>query len=185
MSNWFWLGPTLAAILTILGYALFKWLQGEFNPSLSLNYRYSRVSISPGYSLYFIEVEAHNTSKVPVAVRYMEATLRRLSRYTDDEVENLYAKSFPEDGSLFQAIFWERISTVYRHWKERERYIQPGEHHQESFEFIVSDEYDTIPIQVDIQFVNRPIEEDLSFVEPVTARSRIGIIEPRESGQAE
>ena len=185
MSNWFWIGPTLAAILTFLGYALFKYLQGEFNPSLSLNYRYSRVNISPGYSLYFIEVEAHNTSKVPVAVRYMEATLRRLSRYTDDEVEDLYADSFPEDGSPFQAIFWERISTIYRHWKERECYIQPGEYHHESFEFIVSNEYDTIPIQVDIQFVNKPIEGDLTFVEPVTSWSRVGIIEPLEGGHIE
>ena len=104
MSEWFWIGPTVAAILTFLGYALFKYLQGEFNPALSINYRHCRVAISPGYSLIFVEVEAHNSAKVPVTVRYMEATLRRLSRYTDSEVEQLYAQSYPDDGSPVQAI---------------------------------------------------------------------------------
>ena len=36
MSDWFWIGPTLAAILTFLGCEALKWLQGEFNRALAI-----------------------------------------------------------------------------------------------------------------------------------------------------
>ena len=185
MSDWFWIGPTLAAILTFLGFAAFKWLQGEFNQGLSIEYRQRRVSISPSQSLILIEVEACNTSKVPVNVRYMEVTLRRLSRYTDEEVRGLYKQSFPNDGSPFQAIPWDQIFVIPRHWEERTCTIQPNERHYESFEFIIPGSYDTIPIRVEIQFVNKPLEEDLTFGLGAVGWRRIGIIEPEEDGEAE
>ena len=183
MSNWFWIGPTLAAILTFLGYGLLKYIQGEFNQSLSLSYRHSRVSISPNQTLLFLEVEALNSSKLPVKVRYMEATLRRLSRYTDEEVGDLYAQSFPSDGSPFRAIPWEQILRIFRRWEERDCTIQPGELHCETFEFIIPSAYDTIPIQVDIQYVNKPLGDDLTFIDPSIAWRRIGVIAPEENGE--
>ena len=185
MSNWFWIGPTLAAILTLLGYAVFKFLQGEFNTGLTLEYRQQRVSISPSQSLFFVEVEAHNTSKRPVNVRYMEVTLHRLSRYTDDEVRDLYARSFPQDGSSLRAIPWEQIFIIPRHWEEGILTIQPGERHSESFEFIIPSTYDTIPMRVGIQLVNKPLADDLTFSESGTAWRRVGIIAPEEREQSE
>ena len=178
MSNWFWLGPTLAAILTFLGYALFKYLQGEFNPGLTLDFRHKRVNISPGQSLFFIEVEACNTSKVPVTIRYMEVSLRRLARYTDEEIRILNMESVPPGSSHHEPIRWEHIFTIARPWERGGCTVQPGEHHYEFFEFVIPSEYDTIPMQVDIQYINRLMKDDMTFDEPVTAWGRVGIIEP-------
>jgi hypothetical protein len=181
--NWFWLGPTLAAILTFLGYALFKYLQGEFNPGLTLDFRHKRVSISPGQSLSFIEVEACNTSKVPVNVRYMEVTLSRLARYTDEEIRILNMESVPPGSSRYEPIQWEQVLTIVRPWERGTCTVQPGERHYESFEFVIPSEYDTIPMQVDVQYVNRPMMENMTFDEPATAWRRVGIIEPDQSDE--
>ena len=181
MSNWFWIGPTLAAILTFIGYALFKYLQGEFNPGLTISYSHSRVSISPGQTLLFLEVEALNSSKVPVNVRYMEVTLRRLSRYTDEEVDELYSQAFPSDGSTFQPVGWEWLFTIPRLWNQGECTIQPGESHFETFEFIIPRAYDTIPIRVEVQFVNEPFDSDGTFSSQAKAWRRNGIIAPETS----
>ena len=185
MSNWFWIGPTLAAIVTFLGIVWFKYQQGEFNPSLSLSYYHTRVAISPSQTLLFLEVEALNSSKVPVEVRYMETTLRRLSRYTDEEVGELYSHSLSADASPFRAIVWEQIFRIFRRWEERACTVQPGERHYETFEFIIPSSYDSIPIQVDIQYVNKPLEDDLTFNELGTAWRRIGVIAPEEREESE
>lgn len=184
MSNWFWIGPTLAAILTFLGYALFKYLQGEFNPGLTIEFKQQQASISPSQSLFFVEVEVHNTSKMPVHVRYMEVTLHRLSRYTDEEVLSLYLRAFPQDGSPMVAIPWEQISFIPRQWEEGILTIQPGGRHVESFEFIVPGTYDRIPIRVGIQVVNRPLEEDMSFTKGAVGWKRIGIVDSMDNGGA-
>ena len=110
-----------------------------------------------------LEVEARNTSKVPVPVRYMEATLRRLSLYTDDEIQELYSRAFPSDGSPMEAIPWELIFTIPWHWEKETCTIQPGESHFESFEFILPSSYDTLSLHVGIQVVNRPLEPDGAF----------------------
>ena len=185
MSISFWIAPIIAALVYILGNALFKYLQGEFNQGLSIEYRQQRVNISPSQSLILIEVEACNTSKIPVNIRYMEATLRRLSRYTDEEVSDLYRRSFPTDGSPLQPIPWEQIFVINRHWEERTCTIQPDERHYESFEFIIPGSYDTIPIRVEIQFVNKPLQEDLTFWTGAVGWKRIGIIEPIEDEEVE
>ena len=132
MSDWFWIGPTLAALLTLLGYILLKYWQGEFNQAISIEYRHQRVSISPSQTLFFVEVEARNASKVPVSVRFMEVALSRLSRYTDEEALELYRQSFPRDGSPLEEIPWELIFTIRRKWEEGTLTIQPGEVHFES-----------------------------------------------------
>ena len=183
MSNWFWIGPTLAAILTFIGYALFKYLQGEFNPGLTISYNHIRVSISPGQTLLFLEVEALNSSKVPVNVRYMEVTLRRLARYTDEEIRILNLESVPPSGSHYEPIRWEHIFTIVRPWEQGDCTVQPGERHYESFEFVIPSTYDTIPVQVDIQYVNRPLTEDMTFDESATAWRRVGIIKPDQSDE--
>ena len=183
MSNWFWIGPTLAAILTFLGYALFKYLQGEFNPGLTLDFRQQRVNISPGQSLFFVEVEACNTSKVPVNLRHMEVTIRRLGRYTDEEIRSLSLESSPPDSSLYEPMRWEQIFTIARPWERGSCTVQPGERHYESFEFVIPSAYDTIPIYVDIQYVNRPMTEQMTFDEPATAWRRVGIIEPDQNDE--
>lgn len=185
MSNWFWLGPILAALLTALGYILVKYLQGEFNQALSIEYRHQRVGISPSQTLFFIEVAARNSSKVPVSVRYMEVTLRRLARYTDEEVRNLNSASAPPNSSLYEAIDWEQIFTIVRPWERGSCTVQPGESHYESFEFVIPNTYDTIPIQVDIQYVNSPVADDMTFNEPATAWRSVGIIEPEQLEEAE
>lgn len=182
MSNWFWIGPTLAAILTFLGYAAFKWLQGEFNPGLSLDYRHQRVSISPSQTLFFVEVEARNSSKVPVGVRFMEVTLSRLSRYTDEEAKEMYMRSFPSDGSPLMEIPWNMIFTIPRKWEEGTLTIQPGEAHFECFEFLISSSYDTMPIRVNIQLVNKDLQEINYSNSGAVAWERVGIIGAIENG---
>ncbi|MYC29728.1 MAG: hypothetical protein F4X65_06530 [Chloroflexi bacterium] len=178
MSEWFWLGPTLAALLTFLGYSAFKWFQGEFNPGLTLEYRHKRVSFSFKQSLVFVEVEACNTSRVPVKVRHMEVTLRRLARYTDEEVHNLSLASAPPGSSFYEPINWEHIFTIVRPWEPGQCTVQPSERHHESFEFVIPGSYDTNPLQMDIQHVNKPLSGEMTFDEPVTAWRRIRIIEP-------
>ena len=185
MSDWFWIGPTLAAILTLLGYAAFKWFQGEFNPGLTIDYRQQRVNISPSQTLFFVEVEASNTSKVPIDVRYMEVTLRRLSRYTDEEANELYRLSFPSDGSPIRAIPWGTIFTIPRNWEEGILTIQPGESHFESFEFLISSSYDTMPIKVSIQIVNKALDQNNTFGTEAVAWERMGIVESIEYEDSE
>ena len=176
MSDWFWIGPTLAALLTLIGYFLLKYWQGEFNQALSIEYRHQRVSISPSQTLFFVEVEARNASKVPVSVRFMEVALSRLSRYTDEEALELYRQSFPRDGSPLEEIPWELIFTIRRKWEERTLTIQPGEVHFESFEFLISGSYDTIPVRVNIQIVNKELQENNSFGIGAIAWERVGIV---------
>ena len=185
MSNWFWIGPILAALLTALGYIFVKYLQGEFNPGLTLQYGQKRVSISPNQSLIFIEVEARNTSRVPVNIGYIEVTLRRLARYTDEEVRNLNLESTPPGSSLFEPIRWEQIFTIARPWEKGSCTVQPGECHYESFDFVIPSAYDTIPVQVDIQYVSSPLADDMTFNESATAWRRVGIIEPNQTEEAE
>ena len=131
-----------------------------------------------------MEVEAKNASKVPVNVRFMEVTLSRLSRYTDEEAIEMYRLSFPRDGSPLREIPWELIFTIPRKWEEGTLTIQPGEVHFESFEFLVSSPYDTMPIRVNIQLVNKDLQEASYSNVGAIAWERVGIVSAIENGDA-
>ena len=78
-----------------------------------------------------------NKSKVLVKPTKGYCRLSKTSPFNNEEVLELYHQSEQDDDQTLEQFGWPLLKEVKREWKEGEIAIEPGEEHQETYQFII------------------------------------------------
>ena len=134
---------TVIAIVAGGIFALFK-LQAfrDFEPHLTISHEVSHRQIGNSYVHVAVTSTLHNGSKVKLDFLQAFIRLQQISPTSDAEVESLYTSTFVD--REHEDIPWPILYEVPRIWDVNELIIEPGESHQESYEFIVSTEVESV-----------------------------------------
>lgn len=134
---------TLAAILAGGVFALYK-LQvfRDFQPHLTITHEISHRRIGESYVHLDVAATLHNSSKTHVEIRKVHFVLSMISPVTDEDVDDLYARAFRNEA--YARLEWTVLEDITIGRSEGELIVEPGESHQETQEFIVSDEVQSV-----------------------------------------
>lgn len=116
----------------------------ESAPHVTVSQTVSHRVVGDSYVHLMVTATLYNSSKVKMEFCRARFRLQQIAPITDDAVENLYADVFVDQ--KHQHFQWENLSTVKRNWKRNDIIIEPGESHQETCEFIVIAEVETVLI---------------------------------------
>ncbi len=116
----------------------------ESAPHVTVTQTVTHRRIGDSYVHLMVTATLYNSSKVKMDFRRGYFRFQQISPITDSEVENLYADVFV-DGN-HRDFQWEHLKTVERNWEINDIIIEPGESHQETCEFIVIAEVETVLI---------------------------------------
>ena len=136
---------TSAAILVGGAFALFKLqLFRDFQPHLTISNAVSHRRIGESYVHIDVTATLHNSSKVKMELREGFFRLQQVAPAIDEEVEALYAQVFwDQEHSYLQ---WPTLDDARRDWDKGMLIVEPGESHQETYEFIVSRDVESVII---------------------------------------
>lgn len=110
----------------------------DFEPHLTITHSASHRHIGTQYVHIEVTATLLNSSKVQVEIRKGFFRLMQIAPIDDADVEALYAQMLT--GKKGKDIQWPSLDEFPRVWKRNELVIEPGESHQETCEFIVSEE---------------------------------------------
>ena len=134
---------TIAAVVLGGVWAYFKLHTfRDFEPHLTISQEVSHRSISDGYVHLFVQTTLRNSSKVRVEIREANFRLQRMGPLANEEVERLYAEVFIDRKE--DSIQWTSYDEATRIWSKGEMTIEPGESYHEPYEFIVSNEIESV-----------------------------------------
>ncbi len=133
-----------ALVLVVGGIFAYRKLQlfRDFEPHLTVTQSVSSRVVGSQYAHIAVTATLHNSSKVWVEVRECLFQIHQVQPLSDDDVEHYYVEAFREDGSAY--IEWPIIDEVMRRLEPNEIVIEPGAHHHEPCEFIVSRNVTTV-----------------------------------------
>ena len=147
--NWTGIGPIkdLAAIfqsaitvIAIVVGGVFAWFKlqafRDFEPHLTISHEVRHRTIGESYVHIDVTATLHNGSKVKLDFREAFIRLQQISPTSDGEVESLYTSTFVN--REYEDLLWPILYEVPRTWDVNELIVEPGESHQETYEFIVS-----------------------------------------------
>ena len=115
-----------------------------FDPHLTISHEISHRRIGDSYVHIDVTATLHNSSKVQVELRQGFSRLQLVSPTLDEKIETLYAQVFIDKTE--QHVRWDTLEEVHREWRSGELIVEPGEFHPETYEFIVSNEVETVII---------------------------------------
>ena len=113
-------------------------------PHLSVAQSVTHRSVSDSYVAIVVRTELRNSSRVSVNIRDSLFRLQQLSRFSDAEVEALYARTFLRHEH--NAVQWPTVEEIRRRWNDGEIEVEPGEAHSETYEFVVDKEFNSFLI---------------------------------------
>ena len=134
---------TITAIVAGGIFAVFKLqLFRDFQPHLTITQEVSHRHIGDSYVHIAVTSTLHNTSRVKVELRKGLFRAQKIHPISDEEIEDLYAQVFIHRKQKdFQ---WPTIEEATLTWKKNELVVEPGESHQETWEFVVSSEVQSL-----------------------------------------
>lgn len=126
---------TVFAIVVGGVFALFK-LQvfRTFEPHLTVTHEVHHRYVGDSYVHIDVTATLRNSSRVAVGLRQAEFSIQQVSPMPDEEVEALYADVFEDEKPVY--LQWPVLESFPFEWDEGQMVIEPGESHQETFEFI-------------------------------------------------
>ncbi len=117
----------------------------DFKPHVTINQTVSHRAISENYVHLIVTATLTNSSRVKLEFHEAYFRLQILSPISDREVENLYAKVFAdENGESPWNLQWPTMEEASRRWVKGELVVEPGERHQETCEFVISNDVSSI-----------------------------------------
>ena len=136
---------TLAAILAGGLFALYK-LQvfRDFQPHLTITHQISHRRIGDSYVHLDVAATLRNGSKTHVEIQDAFFLLQRIAPVSDDEVVSLYDSAFESEN--YAGFQWTTLEQARRTWQQDELLVEPGESHQETIEFIIRADIDSVLI---------------------------------------
>ena len=136
---------TSVAILIGGAFALFKLqLFRDFQPHLTISNAISHRRIGESYVHIDVTATLHNSSKVKMELREGFFRLQKLAPVQDEEIENLYAQVFLDQEHSY--LQWPTLDDARRDWDKGMLIVEPGESHQETYEFIASIDVESVII---------------------------------------
>ncbi len=115
-----------------------------FEPHLTISHEISHRAISQNYMHIFVTAKLHNSSKVKIELREAFFSLQLVSPIMDEEMERLYTETFVEKNNKY--IQWRTLDETQRTWIKNELIIEPSESHQETCEFILFSDIESVVI---------------------------------------
>ena len=136
---------TVFAIVVGGVFAWFK-LQAfrDFEPHLTISHEVHHRIISDSYVHIDVTATLHNSSRVNIELGEADFRLQQVSPLSDSQVESLYAEVFAEEEHTH--VQWPILSQVQRDWGKGDLIVEPGESHQESYDFIVSTDVESVSL---------------------------------------
>ncbi|MCY4436749.1 MAG: hypothetical protein OXE05_05375 [Chloroflexi bacterium] len=132
----------VTALAVILGgiFAAYKWQAfRESEPHLTIVNSVSHRFIGDSYVHVAVMATLHNGSRVKMEFREAFFLLQQISPVSDEDAEALYAQySQALEEEEYESIQWPTLDEVPRTWDKDVLIVEPGESHQETCEFIVS-----------------------------------------------
>ena len=127
---------TVVAIVSGAAFALFK-LQAfrAFEPHLTISQEVSHRTVGDRYIHIVVTCTLHNSSRVRVHLREGLFRLQQVRPLPDHEIERLYTEVFVDYAA--RHLQWPTLEDATRVWGKNDASVEPGESHQETFEFII------------------------------------------------
>ena len=113
-----------------------------FEPHLTITHEVHHRLIGDSYTHIDVTATLRNSSRVAVGIREAEFSIQQVAPISDEEVENLYAEVFVDGESLY--LQWPILDSVPFEWEVGEMVIEPGETHQETYEFVAPSHVETV-----------------------------------------
>lgn len=148
----------------VLAYRKVGWFR-DFDPHLTITQPVANRAVGTQYAHISVIATLRNSSKVKVEIRKWFFSIRQIQPTDDEEVENLYKRSFNPDD--FQDIDWPLLDEVQRRIGPNELVVEPGESHHEPCEFIISKEAKSVLVYS--YFHNQAHSENLRSAQGWTA----------------
>ena len=129
----------ITALAIIIGgsFAAYKLqLFRDFEPHVSVSQTATHRAIGTQYIHVFVTATLHNGSRVKVAPRRGFFEAYRVVPASDQEVERIWSEVFSTEER--RDMGWPRLDHKSLSWEADEFVIEPGEHHDETCEFIVT-----------------------------------------------
>ena len=127
---------TSVAIVVGGAFALLK-LQvfRTFEPHLTITQEVSHRPVGDSYVHVVVTATLHNSSRVRVDLREGLFRLQQIRPITDEEVERIYTEVFVDHAA--RHLQWPTLDEATRVWGKNDASVEPSESHQETCEFIV------------------------------------------------
>ena len=136
---------TSAAILIGGAFALFKLqLFRDFQPHMTISNAVSHRRIGESYVHIDVTATLHNSSKVKMELREGFFRLQQIAPILDEDIETLYAQVFEDQEHSY--LQWRTLDDARRDWDKGMLIVEPGESHQETYEFIVKRDVESVII---------------------------------------
>ena len=139
---------SLVTVVAIVGGGIFAYYKLQifrtFEPHLTISHEVSHRYIGDSYVHIAVTATLYNSSKVKMELRKGFFLLQQISPLSDEEVKSLQDQVF--ENQEFQHIQWPTLEEVEREFGKGELIVEPGESHPETFEFILSQWYDSVMI---------------------------------------
>ena len=116
----------------------------DFEPHLTITHDISHRPVSDSYIHISVSVTLHNSSRVKVDIVDGIFRLYHVAPLSDEQVEQLYLE-MSETGSILE-LEWPVICESRFARGEGETYVEPGEFHQETIDFIVSSDTKSVVV---------------------------------------
>ena len=120
-----------------------------FEPHLTISHEVSHRFVSDNYVHIDITATLYNSSKVQVELRQGFYRLQLIAPYSDADIERLYKQvSHAEDDITYtdNQIQWTTLESMEISWKSGELFVEPGESHPETCEFLISKDVKSVMI---------------------------------------
>ena len=166
---------TSVAIVVGGVFALFK-LQifRAFEPHLTITQEVSHRTVGDKYVHIVVAATLHNSSRVRVDLSEGLFRLQHVRPLPDAEIERLYAEVFVD--YVERDLQWPTLDEATRKWGENEASVEPGESHQETCEFIVRADVQSVLVYTFMHNVKAP--DDAASSEGWTATTVHDIVAP-------
>ena len=114
----------------------------DFKPHLTITLESSHRIVSESYVHIAVAVNLKNNSKVRTEILEGLFRLQHIAPLIDDDVEYLYRQVFATKEA--DEIRWPLLAEDQRTWERNELVVEPGESHQETVEFIVETNVESV-----------------------------------------
>lgn len=114
----------------------------DFAPHLTITHEVSHRPVGDSYVHIAVKAALHNGSRVKMDFRKGFLLLQQVSPTSDAEVTRLFQQWQGDDhSSHFQ---WRTLYENHLAWDENDLIVEPGEDHQELYQFIVAAEVESV-----------------------------------------
>ena len=137
----------VAAVAIVAGgvFAYYKLqLFRDLEPHLTITHEVSHRLVGESYVHLAVRMNLHTSSRVKIELNEALFLLQLIAPTTDGDVERLYGEVFVDGAE--DNLQWPILNIIERTWLRDSPTIEPGEQYQETCEFVVSADIESVMI---------------------------------------